>query len=86
MGVALRALDWKLVPIVGTKPPGMWAEHAIKVMKPMPYGQYRLSEYLAEKGISGRTYFVDFQFIVSDDSGDEVAVGRHKCKFIRKDA
>ncbi len=86
MGVALRMVNWELVPRVGVRDPGMWAEHAIKIRKPMPYGRYRLSEFLAQKGDSGRTHFVDFQFTVSDDGGDEVAVGRHKCKFIRTDA
>lgn len=89
MGVALRTVDWDLVPLVGVRAPGMWAQHAIKVSRPMPYGRYRLVEHLAEKGSSGRTHFVDFQFALfddnGDDNGDEIAVGRHKCKFIRSD-
>lgn len=49
----------------------------------MPYGRYRLSEFLANKGASGRALFVEFQFCVTDVGGNEVAVGRHKCKFLR---
>ena len=86
MGVALRTVHWKLVPTVAVRAPGMWAGHAIKIARPMPYGRYRVNEYLAEKGMSGRTNFVNFQLAVFDDRGDEVAVGRHKCKFIREDA
>jgi len=86
MVVALRTVNWDLVPLVGVKAPGMWAQHAIKVSKPMPYGNYRIVEKLASKGSSGRTHFVDFQFALFNDSGNEMAVGRHKCKFIREDA
>jgi hypothetical protein len=40
---------------------------------------------LASKGTSGRTHFVEFQFRLTDLQSNEVAVGRHKCKFIRAD-
>jgi len=85
MAAALHMLDWDLVPLEHVRGPGMWAEHAFKIRKPMPYGRYRMSEHLAEKGSSGRTHFVYFQFAIANESGEEVAVGRHKCKFIRTD-
>lgn len=85
MAAALGIVDWGLVPLPGVKAPGMWAQHAIKVARSMPYGRYHIREYLAAKGISGRTHYVDFQFAVLDESGKEIAVGRHKCKFIRSE-
>jgi len=85
MAVALQMVDWHRVPVPGTRPPGMWARHAIKVNSPMPYGSYVMKEYLVEKGASGRTLYVEFQFSLHRSSGEEVAVGRHKCKFIRAD-
>jgi predicted heme/steroid binding protein len=43
---------------------------------------YTLSEHLADKGLSGRTAYVDYQFEVTDDSGALCATGRHKIKWI----
>lgn len=82
---ALHMVDWDLVPLEHVRAPGIWGQHAIKMKKALPYGRYRMSEHLAEKGSSGRTRFVCFEFRVTDVSGGEVAVGRHKCKFIRAD-
>lgn len=84
MPLALHAVDWARVPQTGVQPPGMWARHAIAVRAPMRYGRYRLSEFLANKGVSGRTLFVEFEFRVTDSAGNEFALGRHKCKFIRR--
>ncbi|MEX0941487.1 MAG: MaoC family dehydratase [Pseudomonadales bacterium] len=83
MGVALRMMDWKLIPLTDIQPPGMWAEHALIVKRPLGYGTWHLSEYLAAKGRSGRANFVDCAFSIRDESGEEVAVGRQKNKFIR---
>lgn len=83
MPIALRIVDFKLTPTERVRPPGMWAEHALVQYQPLPYGTYRITEHLAEKGSSGRTNFLTFQFHVFDKTGTEVAVGRHKCKFIR---
>jgi hypothetical protein len=84
MPIALKICDFKLTPFEGVRPPGMWAQHALFQREPLPYGDYRMTEYLAEKGASGRTHFMTFQFHLFDASDREVAVGRHKCKFIRE--
>ncbi len=83
MPIALQICDFELTPLEGVRPPGMWAQHALVQYKPLPFGKYRMSEHLAEKGVSGRTNFMNFQFHLFDESGEEVAVGRHKCKLIR---
>ena len=84
MGVALRMMDWKQVPLTGIRPPGMWAEHSLMVKRPLGYGTWHLSEFLVAKGRSGRANFVDCEFSIRDTSGNEVAVGRQKNKFIRQ--
>lgn len=83
MPIALRIVDFNLTPTERVRAPGMWAEHALVQYQPLAYGTYRITEHLAAKGSSGRTNFLTFQFHVFDKTGKEVAVGRHKCKFIR---
>ncbi len=82
MPIALRMCDFKMTPVEGIRPPGMWAQHALVQYGALPYGTYRFTEHLAAKGASGRTHFLDFQFHVYDTNDVELAVGRHKCKFI----
>ena len=85
MPIALHMIDFKQTPVEGVRHPGMWAQHAIAVNAPIHWGRsYIFEENLAEKGISGRTQYLSFEFRVLDDEMNEVAVGRHKCKFLRK--
>jgi hypothetical protein len=87
MGIALRMIDFKAVPLDGVRHPGMWAQHSIAMCEPIRWDcDYHIVETLAEKGASGRTDYMAFQFHVFDADDREVAVGRHKCKFIRKDS
>ena len=82
-----RMIDFKRFPTEGVRHPGMWAEHAIALRRPMRWGQrFRIDEHLAEKGASGRTRHLTFEFGVHDAEGEVVAVGRHKCKFITQDS
>jgi hypothetical protein len=83
MGVALRAVDWAPSRPERIRNPGMWARHALLFRAPLRYGEpYRLEERFADKGISGRARFVDFEFRVRDAAGREVAIGRHKNKWL----
>jgi hypothetical protein len=85
MPIALHMIDFKKLPTDGVAHPAMWAQHAISVHSQIHWDcDYHIVETLAEKGISGRTQYVTFQFHVFDQGDVEVAVGRHKCKFLRK--
>jgi hypothetical protein len=83
MPIALRLVDFGKVPIENVRQPGMWAQHAIVVGEPICFGtRYAMVERLAEKGASGRTRYLSFEFEVTNPDGIVVAVGRHKCKFL----
>ena len=76
-------IDFQRIPLGGVRQPGMWAQHAIAVRAPILWDTpYRIRESLAEKGVSGRTQYLSFQFHLYDADDNEVAVGRHKCKFL----
>jgi hypothetical protein len=84
MNAALDASRAEIKADDTVRNPGMWAEHALAVEQPMFLGQrYVLTEHLADKGLSGRTAFISFEFEVTDGSGQRCAVGRHKIKWIR---
>ncbi len=85
----VAALHWvrhpdaqKLPPPEGVHGPGMWAEHDLVSTGPMLLGEpYRLREWVADKGRSGRTIYLTYGFEVL--SGDRrVALGRHKAKWL----
>ena len=80
MPIAMHMIDFKRIPLDAIQHPGMWAQHAIALRAPILWNApYHVRESLAEKGISGRTQYVTFQFHVYDNDNNEVAVGRHKC-------
>lgn len=84
MNAALQASRDQIITGDEVRNPGMWAEHSLAVERPMFLGQrYTLTEHLADKGLSGRTAFVAYQFEVADESGQRCATGRHKIKWIR---
>lgn len=77
-----RQLDGaEKLPITGVREPSMWAEHAVAFAQPLFAGKpYRLREWVADKGVSGRTLFITYEFAVTE--GDKtVAIGRHKVKW-----
>jgi hypothetical protein len=62
----------------------MWAEHALTVRQPLFQDEeYVMREWVADKGTSGRTVFLDYQFEVLSE-GQVLAIGRHKVKWLRE--
>jgi hypothetical protein len=59
----------------------MWAEHALSLTEPLFLGRpYAMHEWVADKGGSGRTLFITYEFDVKE--GDKtLALGRHKVKW-----
>lgn len=83
MRLALDATRGYKLPIEGVKQPGMWAEHALAVKAPIRYDTpYTLCERVADKGRSGRTAYLVYEFRLIEPTGDDVAVGRHKVKWL----
>lgn len=62
--------------------PGMWAQHDLAIEGPVFVGHpYTVREKVADKGRSGRTAYLTYEFEVLD--GDRrVARGRHKAKWL----
>lgn len=83
MNAALNAVQGDIRTDDSVRNPGMWAEHSIAMEQPVFAGRkYTLTEFLADKGLSGRTAYVDYQFELADESGARCAIGRHKIKWI----
>jgi len=72
----------RLAPLQGTKGPGMWAQHDLAIREPIFQDRrYTVREKVADKGRSGRTLFLTYEYEVYD--GDrQVAQGRHKAKWL----
>ncbi len=68
--------------VTGVRGPGMWAGHDLVVQAPLPVdASYTMSERIVDKGRSGRTLFLTYEFEVS--AGRRVvAHGRHKARWI----
>lgn len=61
----------------------MWAGHALVMRAPLLLGRvYRMSERVVDKGRSGRAVFLTYEFRVTSMNGDELAIGRHKVKWL----
>lgn len=84
-GPALRIIRRPGVVQLGDEanPPPMWAQHMLRVERPMPYGRtYTITESLVDKGRSGRTVFVTSEFEVKDAEGLRYVHGRHRSKWL----
>ncbi|HXH22270.1 MAG TPA: hypothetical protein VNN10_09580 [Dehalococcoidia bacterium] len=81
---ALQVTRTRRLAVSGVRNPGMWAQHALALRAPLFQDEpYVMREAVADKGISGRTAFLDYEFEVLQ--GDKVvAVGRHKVKWLRE--
>ena len=79
----LRQPDQPSTPeVVGVRGPGMWAMHDLVLHAPLPVdGTYTMNERVVDKGRSGRTLFLTYEFEVTSGGG-LVAQGRHKAKWI----
>ena len=64
----------------------MWAEHWLALKRPVFQARpYTFREFVADKGLSGRTAYLTYEYEVLDGP-DTVAVGRHRVKWLREDA
>lgn len=79
----VRHPDQPRVPrVTGVREPGMWAQHDLAVCAPLFMGrEYTITEWVADKGRSGRTAYLTYEFEVSD-GGAPLARGRHKAKWL----
>lgn len=81
--LALQATRSRRLDITGVRNPGMWADHrlawkhALFLERP-----YLIREWVADKGLSGRTVYITYEFQVVD-AAEVVAIGRHKVKWLR---
>lgn len=68
--------------VTGVREPGMWAQHDLAMEGPVFLGkEYTIQEWVADKGRSGRTVFLTYEFEVFD--GEQRLVrGRHKAKWL----
>jgi len=83
------ALQFTRIPrlqIDGVRNPGMWAAHDLTLRRPLFLDQtYRMTERVADKGRSGRTIFITYEFEVFEGHGEKIAAGRHKIKWLALD-
>lgn len=72
----------RLPRMEGTRGPGMWAQHDLALEGPVFQGRtYTMTEKVADKGRSGRTIFLTYEFELFE--GDRrIARGRHKAKWL----
>jgi hypothetical protein len=72
----------RLAPMEGIRGPGMWAQHDLALEAPLFAGRsYSVREKVADKGRSGRTIFLTYEFEIFEGER-RVARGRHKAKWL----
>jgi hypothetical protein len=82
--LALQVTRSRRLEISGVLNPGMWAEHWLTWDRPLFQERpYRFREFVADKGVSGRTAFLTYEYEVLD-SGAVAARGRHRVKWLRE--
>lgn len=88
MNAALNVVRGAFGRLEGLRQPGMWAEHSLLSRRAIGLDEpLRVREWLADKGVSGRSAFVTWEFTVHDPASDEeLARGRHQVKWLREDA
>ena len=73
----------RLAHLQGVHGPGMWAQHDLAISGPLFQDQpYKVHERVADKGRSGRTIFLTYEFEIFDGNARRVAHGRHKAKWL----
>jgi hypothetical protein len=82
----VRHPDQVRVPRVsGVREPGMWAQHDLAIEGPlMLEKEYEIREWVADKGRSGRTVYLTYEFEVLD-GGRRMVRGRHKAKWLAEE-
>jgi hypothetical protein len=84
--IALDVSRTVRLEIDGVRQPGMWAGHALVMRAPLMLGRvYKMTEHVVDKGRSGRAVFLTYEFRVTSTGGHELAVGRHKVKWLAAD-
>lgn len=72
----------RTAPLQGVHGPGMWAQHDLAIEGPLFQDRaYTAREKVADKGRSGRTIFLTYEFEVFEGAR-RVAHGRHKAKWL----
>ena len=72
----------RLAPLQGVHGPGMWAQHDLAMREPLLLDrEYTIREKVADKGRSGRTVFLTYEFEIVEGERT-VARGRHKAKWL----
>lgn len=79
--------DQPRVPrVTGVRGPGMWAQHDLAIEGPLFAGRpYTITERVADKGRSGRTVYLTYEFEVHEGA-HRLAHGRHKAKWLADSA
>ena len=68
--------------MTGIREPGMWAQHDLAFEGPVFQDRtYTMNERVADKGRSGRTIFLTYEFELFDGA-KRIARGRHKAKWL----
>lgn len=66
----------------GVTPPGINADFQIVVERPVLVGRpHRVTARLANKGVSGRCWFLTAEFSITDQDGNHCATGRQNAKW-----
>ena len=82
--IALQTMRGTRLPLPGKQGPGIWARHHLSICQPLRYDEaYRFSQWLVDKGRSGRTLFVEYEFAVRGTAG-LVARGGHRGKWMAR--
>ena len=72
----------RTAPLQGVHGPGMWAQHDLAIEGPLLQDrEYTVREWVADKGRSGRTIFLTYEFEIFDATR-RLAHGRHKAKWL----
>lgn len=76
----------RLPRVTGVHGPGMWAQHDLAIEAPLLVGStYTMSERVVDKGRSGRTIYLTYEFEVHDGAR-RLGHGRHKAKWLADDS
>jgi len=82
MSVALDEVHAHAFDTRGTRGPGIWAKHQLTLCDPFFFDrEYVMKEWVAAKGIKGKTPFLEFEFTVTE-RGRLIAEGRHQSKWL----
>ena len=82
---ALQVTRSRRLQVSGVRNPGMWAEHSLALRRSLFLDEpYTMREFVADKGVSGRTAFLSYEFELLS-AGEVVAAGRHKVKWLREE-